>query len=117
MYRYGRPTATDDEVVVAAKLAHLHDAVLRMPEGYKTMVGERGLKLSGGEKQRVAIARAFLRAVSVGGEGRGWLVGCCAQTASRQNKKVLPAAFCGVHVLLCVFSLLTRLSLVLISGR
>lgn len=60
--RYGKPTATDDEVIAAAKLAHLHDAVLRMPEGYKTMVGERGLKLSGGEKQRVAIARAFLRA-------------------------------------------------------
>jgi ABC-type transport system involved in Fe-S cluster assembly fused permease/ATPase subunit len=60
--RYGKPTAADDEVIAAAKLAHLHDAVLRMPEGYKTMVGERGLKLSGGEKQRVAIARAFLRA-------------------------------------------------------
>jgi ABC-type hemin transport system ATPase subunit len=60
--RYGKPTATDDEVIAAAKLAHLHEAVLRMPEGYKTMVGERGLKLSGGEKQRVAIARAFLRA-------------------------------------------------------
>lgn len=60
--RYGKPTATDDEVIAAAKLAHLHDAVLRMPDGYKTMVGERGLKLSGGEKQRVAIARAFLRA-------------------------------------------------------
>eukprot|EP00882_Tetradesmus_deserticola_P028279 GHRQ01031499.1.p1 GENE.GHRQ01031499.1~~GHRQ01031499.1.p1 ORF type:complete len:161 (+),score=69.01 GHRQ01031499.1:756-1238(+) len=43
-------------------MAHLHDAVLRMPDGYTTMVGERGLKLSGGEKQRVAIARAFLRA-------------------------------------------------------
>jgi ABC-type protease/lipase transport system fused ATPase/permease subunit len=43
-------------------MAHLHEAVLRMPDGYATMVGERGLKLSGGEKQRVAIARAFLRA-------------------------------------------------------
>jgi ABC-type transport system involved in Fe-S cluster assembly fused permease/ATPase subunit len=61
-HRYGKPTATDEEVIAAAKLAHLHDAVLRMPEGYRTMVGERGLKLSGGEKQRVAIARAFLRA-------------------------------------------------------
>eukprot|EP00879_Flechtneria_rotunda_P004177 GHRR01004425.1.p1 GENE.GHRR01004425.1~~GHRR01004425.1.p1 ORF type:complete len:675 (+),score=250.27 GHRR01004425.1:972-2996(+) len=60
--RYGKPTANDDEVISAAKLAHLHQAVLRMPDGYNTMVGERGLKLSGGEKQRVAIARAFLRA-------------------------------------------------------
>ena len=59
--RYGKPGASDEEVIRAAELAHLHDAVLRMPEGYNTMVGERGLKLSGGEKQRVAIARAFLR--------------------------------------------------------
>eukprot|EP00878_Enallax_costatus_P039331 GHUV01044949.1.p1 GENE.GHUV01044949.1~~GHUV01044949.1.p1 ORF type:complete len:162 (+),score=14.51 GHUV01044949.1:219-704(+) len=60
--RYGKPTASDEEVIRAAQLAHLHEAVLRMPDGYATMVGERGLKLSGGEKQRVAIARAFLRA-------------------------------------------------------
>lgn len=62
LIRYGRPESTDDEVIRAAHLAHLHDAVVKMPEGYKTVVGERGLKLSGGEKQRVAIARAFLRA-------------------------------------------------------
>lgn len=59
---YSRPTATEAEVVLAAKQARLHDAVMRMPGGYNTMVGERGLKLSGGEKQRVAIARAFLKA-------------------------------------------------------
>ncbi|KAI8464686.1 MAG: ATP-binding cassette superfamily [Monoraphidium minutum] len=59
--RYGRPDASDDDVMEAARMAHLHDAVLRMPDGYATAVGERGLKLSGGEKQRVAIARAFLR--------------------------------------------------------
>ncbi|XP_024389838.1 ABC transporter B family member 23, mitochondrial [Physcomitrium patens] len=59
---YGRPNATQEQVIQAAKQARLHDAVLRMPDGYSTMVGERGLKLSGGEKQRVAIARAFLKA-------------------------------------------------------
>jgi ATP-binding cassette subfamily B protein len=59
--RYGRPTATDEEVRHAAKLAHIHDFVERLPEGYQTMVGERGLKLSGGEKQRVAIARTILK--------------------------------------------------------
>lgn len=59
---YSQPTATEAEVVLAAKQARLHDAVMRMPEGYNTVVGERGLKLSGGEKQRVAIARAFLKA-------------------------------------------------------
>lgn len=59
---YSQPTATEAEVVLAAKQARLHDAVMRMPGGYNTIVGERGLKLSGGEKQRVAIARAFLKA-------------------------------------------------------
>lgn len=59
---YSQPTASEAEVVVAAKQAQLHDAVMRMPGGYNTIVGERGLKLSGGEKQRVAIARAFLKA-------------------------------------------------------
>ena len=58
---YGRPEATEDEIIEAAKLAQVHDFVLRMPDGYDTMVGERGLKLSGGEKQRVAIARTILK--------------------------------------------------------
>ncbi len=58
---YGRPGATEDEIVAAAKLAQVHEFVMRLPDGYKTMVGERGLKLSGGEKQRVAIARTILK--------------------------------------------------------
>jgi len=58
---YGRPGATHDEIVQAAALAQIHDFVSRLPEGYATPVGERGLKLSGGEKQRVAIARAILK--------------------------------------------------------
>jgi ATP-binding cassette subfamily B protein len=58
---YGRPGATDEEVEQAARLAQVHDFVLRLPDGYRTMVGERGLKLSGGEKQRVAIARTILK--------------------------------------------------------
>lgn len=59
--RYGRPDASDDEVLAAARAAQLHDFVARLPDGYETQVGERGLKLSGGEKQRVAIARALLK--------------------------------------------------------
>jgi ATP-binding cassette subfamily B protein len=59
--RYGRPDAGDEEVVEAARAAHIHDFVASLPKGYETMVGERGLKLSGGEKQRVAIARALLK--------------------------------------------------------
>ncbi|MBT6442064.1 MAG: ABC transporter ATP-binding protein/permease, partial [Alphaproteobacteria bacterium] len=58
---YGRPGASRDEVEEAARLAHIHDFIMAMPDGYKTMVGERGLKLSGGEKQRVAIARTILK--------------------------------------------------------
>jgi ATP-binding cassette subfamily B protein len=59
--QYGRPEAGRDEVLAAAKAAHLHEFVERLPDRYDTRVGERGLKLSGGEKQRVAIARALLK--------------------------------------------------------
>ena len=59
--RYGRPSASEEEVIAAAKLAHIHDFVSGLPAGYATLVGERGLKLSGGEKQRVAIARTILK--------------------------------------------------------
>ena len=58
---YGRPEASYEEVFQAAKSAHIHDFIESLPEKYKTKVGERGLKLSGGEKQRVAIARAILK--------------------------------------------------------
>jgi ATP-binding cassette subfamily B protein len=58
---YGRPNAEDGEIETAARAARLHDFVLGLPDGYDTMVGERGLKLSGGEKQRVAIARVILK--------------------------------------------------------
>jgi ATP-binding cassette subfamily B protein len=60
--RYGRPGATDEEVREAAKLAQIAGFIEALPDGYATMVGERGLKLSGGEKQRVAIARTILKA-------------------------------------------------------
>jgi ABC-type transport system involved in Fe-S cluster assembly fused permease/ATPase subunit len=58
---YGRPGASEAEIEQAARLAQVHDFVLKLPEGYDTRVGERGLKLSGGEKQRVAIARTILK--------------------------------------------------------
>lgn len=58
---YGRPEATEAEVIAAARAAKIHDFILSMPDGYETTVGERGLKLSGGEKQRVGIARTLLK--------------------------------------------------------
>ena len=58
--KYGRPNATDEKVVEAAKAAQAHDFITKFPEGYNTMVGQRGVNLSGGQKQRIAIARAFL---------------------------------------------------------
>ena len=58
---YGRPNASREEVIAAAQTAHIHDFIETLPQGYDSMVGERGLKLSGGEKQRVAIARAILK--------------------------------------------------------
>ena len=59
--RYGRPEATDAQVREAARLAQIHDFIMTLPQGYDSLVGERGLKLSGGEKQRVAIARTILK--------------------------------------------------------
>ena len=58
--RYGRPDASDEEVVRAAKAAQAHDFIMGFPQGYDTMVGQRGVNLSGGQKQRIAIARALL---------------------------------------------------------
>ncbi|HEU5011457.1 MAG TPA: ATP-binding cassette domain-containing protein, partial [Roseiflexaceae bacterium] len=58
--RYGRPDASDDEVIAAAKMAQAHDFISRFPDGYDSVVGQRGVNLSGGQKQRLAIARALL---------------------------------------------------------
>jgi ATP-binding cassette subfamily B protein len=59
--RYGRPSATDAEVVAAATAAYAHDFISALPEGYKTFLGERGVRLSGGQRQRISIARAMLK--------------------------------------------------------
>ncbi|MHA1562293.1 MAG: ABC transporter ATP-binding protein, partial [Promethearchaeota archaeon] len=58
---YGKPEATEEEVIYAAKQANIHDFIMSLPEGYESYVGERGVKLSGGQKQRIALARIFLK--------------------------------------------------------
>lgn len=58
---YGKPGAVEEEIIEAAKMAEIHEDILKMPNGYDTHVGERGLKLSGGQKQRISIARCFLK--------------------------------------------------------
>jgi ABC-type multidrug transport system fused ATPase/permease subunit len=59
--RYGKPGATEEEVIAAAKAANAHDFIMEFPESYNTLVGERGARLSGGQRQRIAIARALLK--------------------------------------------------------
>ena len=59
--RYGRPDASDEEVIRAAKLANAHEFIMQLPQGYQTDIGQRGVKLSGGQKQRISIARVFLK--------------------------------------------------------
>jgi ATP-binding cassette subfamily B protein len=58
---YGRPAASLDEIVAAARAANAHDFIVKLPQGYETQVGERGMRLSGGERQRISLARAFLK--------------------------------------------------------
>jgi predicted ABC-type transport system involved in lysophospholipase L1 biosynthesis ATPase subunit len=89
-------------------MAHLHAAVLRMPDGYATVVGERGLKLSGGEKQRVAIARAFLRAPRLlicdevrGRCTRGTLNVFCRRVTILLCWQAAPGVLPPVHCVLC----------------
>ena len=63
--RYGKPDATDEEVIEAAKLANAHEFIMQLPDGYQTDIGQRGVKLSGGQKQRISIARVFLKNPSI----------------------------------------------------
>jgi ATP-binding cassette subfamily B protein len=63
--RYARPEATDDEIAAACRAARIHDVIAALPDGYDTVVGERGYRLSGGEKQRLSIARLLLKAPAI----------------------------------------------------
>ena len=60
LFAYGKPSATENEVLSAAKAAHAHEFISQLPDGYSSYLGEHGLRLSGGQKQRIALARAIL---------------------------------------------------------
>jgi ATP-binding cassette subfamily B protein len=87
---YGKPGASKEEIVAAAKAAHIHDFIETLPDGYDTKVGERGLKLSGGEKQRVAIARTLLKnpAILIFDEATSALDSKAEQAIQAQLKEV-----------------------------
>ncbi len=87
---YGKPGATHEQIVAAARAASIHDFVVSLPDGYATMVGERGLKLSGGEKQRVAIARTLLKnpAILIFDEATSALDSKAEQEIQQQLKEI-----------------------------
>ena len=87
---YGRPGASKDEIIAAARAASIHDFIASLPDGYGTMVGERGLKLSGGEKQRVAIARTLLKdpAIMIFDEATSALDSKAEQAIQAQLKEI-----------------------------
>jgi ABC-type transport system involved in Fe-S cluster assembly fused permease/ATPase subunit len=87
---YGRPGASHDDIVAAARSAYIHDFIISLPNGYQTSVGERGLKLSGGEKQRVAIARTLLKnpAILVFDEATSALDSHAEQAIQAQLKEI-----------------------------
>ncbi len=87
---YGKPGASKDEIITAARAAAIHDFIVSLPDGYGTMVGERGLKLSGGEKQRVAIARTLLKnpAILIFDEATSALDSKAEQAIQEQLKEI-----------------------------
>lgn len=105
--RYGKPDATDEELVAAAKAAAIHDHIASLPEGYDTVVGERGYKLSGGEKQRVAIARAILK------NPRILILDEATSALDTRSERLIQAALSGLMVGRTTFAIAHRLSTIL----
>ena len=105
--RYGRPDATDAELVAAAKAAAIHDHIASLPDGYDTVVGERGYKLSGGEKQRIAIARAILK------NPRILILDEATSALDTQSERLIQAALTPLMAGRTTFAIAHRLSTIL----
>lgn len=105
--RYGRPDATDEELIKAARSAAIHDHIAGLPEGYDTVVGERGYKLSGGEKQRIAIARAILK------NPRILVLDEATSALDTQSERLIQDALARLSVGRTTFAIAHRLSTIL----
>ena len=105
--RYGNPDASDAELVAAARAAAIHDHIASLPDGYDTVVGERGYKLSGGEKQRVAIARAILK------NPRILILDEATSALDTQSERLIQAALVPLMAGRTTFAIAHRLSTIL----
>ncbi|MGO8670169.1 MAG: ABC transporter ATP-binding protein [Capsulimonadaceae bacterium] len=105
--RYGRPDATDEELIAAARTAAIHDHIASLPQGYDTVIGERGYKLSGGEKQRLAIARAVLK------NPRILILDEATSSLDTQSERLIQAALEPLMAGRTTFAIAHRLSTIL----
>jgi ATP-binding cassette subfamily B protein len=105
--RYGKPDATDEELVAAARAAAIHDHIASLPEGYDTVVGERGYRLSGGEKQRIAIARAILK------NPRILILDEATSALDTQSERLIQSALASLMAGRTTFAIAHRLSTIL----
>jgi len=109
--RYARPEASDDELIAAARAAAIHDHIASLPEGYDTVVGERGYKLSGGEKQRIAIARAILKAPRI------LILDEATSALDSHSERLIQDALARLAVGRTTFAIAHRLSTVLAADQ
>nr|WP_309694249.1 ABC transporter ATP-binding protein [Armatimonas sp.] len=105
--RYGRPDATDEQLIAAAQAAAIHDHIASLPAGYDTVVGERGYKLSGGEKQRIAIARAILKNPQI------LILDEATSALDTQSERLIQDALTGLSKGRTTFAIAHRLSTIL----
>jgi ATP-binding cassette subfamily B protein len=105
--RYGKPEATEEELIAAARAAAIHEHIASLPEGYDTIVGERGYKLSGGEQQRVAIARALLK------NPRILILDEATSALDTQSERLIQSALAELMVGRTTFAIAHRLSTIL----